>query len=259
MTTILRGVACLSLLIAAGLGAGCVGQSQSTGASSANEAGGPAPGSAESKIPRCKGLPVPAVDGLIDDFEDDNNQVAAMADRDGYWWISKDTLGSTVTNPPEGFKPAEGGAGGSALSAHVAGHTVAKGDQSWGVEMGGNFLSSKAGLYDASKYAGISFKAKAGGNGIKTVRVNLTDVNTHEDAGVCKACWNHFKKDFTFTSDWKEYRMMFAELQQREGWGDPRPEHVATNQVMSVTFAVGGVDGDFDLWVDDLQFLECKK
>jgi hypothetical protein len=231
--------------------AGCVGKSQRLQSAEGS--------AADRSLERCRRGVMPAIDGLIDDFEDGNNQVALMGERDGYWWVSKDTLGASVSEPAENFEAAEGGANGSAMAAHVVGHTVAAGDQAWGVEMGGNFLSANPGLYDASRYVGISFKAKAPGDGIKSVRFNVTDVNTHPDGGVCKDCWNHFRKDFNLTSDWKEYQVLFSELQQRDGWGSPRPESVTTSQVIAATFAVGGVDSDFDIWLDDLQFLECKK
>jgi hypothetical protein len=232
----------------------CIGVSQTP------YAGDPATTAASGKLTRCPGFAVPAVDGLIDDFEDGNNQVMTMGERDGYWWVSKDALGTSVTAPEEGFKPADGGAAGSAMAAHVVGHVVAKGDQAWGVEIGGNFMGATGGLYDASRYAGISFKAKVGNpKSTRSLRVNVPDVNTHQDAGVCKACWNHFRKDFNLSGEWKEYRMMFTELEQRPGWGDPRPAHLTPSQTISVTFALGGVDSDFDIWIDDIQFLECKK
>lgn len=238
-----------AVLTSLALATGCVGKSA---VRTAAESG-------KTELPRCKKGVMPAVDGLIDDFEDGNNQVALMGERDGYWWVSKDALGSTVTDPPEGFRPSDGGANGSAMAARVVGHTAAGGDQAWGVEFGGNFLSATSEQYDGSRYVGISFKAKAPGKGIKTLRFNLPDVNTHPDGKVCVTCYNHFRKDFNLTKEWKEYRVLFSELQQRPGWGNPRPDHVTPDKLVSATFAVGGVDSDFDIWIDDLQFLECKK
>lgn len=239
----------LSLIASVALVAGCVGKS---------EVRAPA-ATGKSELPRCKKGIVPAVDGLIDDFEDGNNQVALMGERDGYWWVSADKLGSKVTDPPEGFKPSDGGANGSAMAGRVVGRTIAGGDQAWGVELGGNFLSAQSDLYDGSRYVGISFRAKAPGKGIKSVRFNLTDGNTHPDGAVCTTCYNHFRKDLNLTNEWKEYRVLFSELQQRPGWGNPRPDHVTPSKLVAATFAVGGVDSDFDVWLDDLQFLECKK
>jgi hypothetical protein len=252
MTRAFLVVPALSVAAAVGLGAGCVGKSATTYDPSA-------PNVADAKLPRCAGKAVPAIDGLIDDFEDGNSQVAIMAERDGYWWVSTDKLGTKVTDPPEGFRPSDGGANGSAMAARVVGHTVAGGDQAYGVEFGGNFLSAQSETYDASRYVGITFKAKAPGKGIKSLRFNVTDVNTHPDGAVCTACWNHFRKDLNLTQDWKEYRILFSELQQRPGWGSPRPDHVTPKKLIAATFAVGGVDSDFDIWIDDLQFLECKK
>jgi hypothetical protein len=244
----------LSLLSGMSLAA-CIGVSQTPYV----EPSSPAAQSSQT-LTRCPGLAAPASDGLIDDFEDGNNQVMTMGERDGYWWISKDTLGSTITEPADGFQPAEGGPPGSAMALHVKGHLVAKGDRAWGVEIGGNFSARSGGLYDASRYAGVSFKAKIGDpQSAVALRVNVPDVNTHQDAGVCNACWNHFRKDFTLTTEWKEYRLLFTELAQRPGWGEPRPAHVTAGQTISVTFALGSVESDYDLWLDDIQFLECKK
>jgi len=253
MTRALRPLRALSALLTVTLGA-CIGVSQTPYVDPS------APASASDTLSRCPGLTTPAVDGLIDDFEDANNQVMTMGEREGYWWVAKDTLGSTVTEPSDGFKPAEGGAAGSAMAAHVKGHIVAKGDQAWGVELGANFLGAKGGLYDASRYAGVSFKAKVGDpKSTRSVRVNMPDVNTHPDAGVCKNCYNHFRKDVSLTTEWKEFRMMFTEMAQRPGWGDPQPAHVTPSKVIGITFAVGSVESDFDIWIDDIQFLECKK
>jgi len=244
----------LALLLGVGLAA-CVGVSQTPYVDPS------APGAPGSQtLSRCPGAAVPASDGLIDDFEDGNNQVMTMGERDGYWWISKDALGTTVTEPEDSFKPGDGGPPGSAMALHVKGHLVAKGDQAWGVEIGGNFMAQNGGLYDASRYAGISFKARVGdAHSTRALRVNLPDVNTHQIAGICTTCWNHFRKDFSLTTEWKEYRLMFTELAQRPGWGEPRPAHVTPGQTLSVTFALGGVESDFDLWVDDIELLECKK
>jgi hypothetical protein len=50
----------------------------------------------------------------------------------------------------------------------------------------------------------------------------------------------------------------FAELAQRSGWGDPRPPSVDPKQLVSISFAVDGGQ-EFDVWVDDVQFVACKE
>lgn len=195
-----------------------------------------------------------ASDGLIDNLEDGNTQIAADSDRDGYWWTGKDKVGSTL-EPSQGFAPVPGGPDGSNLAVHVWGVT-AGGDQAWGANVGFNF--SSAGLYDASRYVGVRFKARVEPGTTKRVRFKIGDVNTHEDAGVCQACWNHFGKDLTLSENWREYTLLFKELTQAPGWGNPRPPAVSTAQVYSLDFSIDKGQ-TYDLWVDELEFLECKK
>ena len=83
-------------------------------------------------------------------------------------------------------------------------------------------LASK-GLYDGSAYAGLSFKAKVGSSSTRSFRVKIGDVNTHGQLGTCKSCWNHFGKDLQIGTDWQEYVVMFSEVKQADGWGEPRP------------------------------------
>ena len=217
-------------------------------------------GSGAAALKGCDGIPVPAADGLLDDFEDDDGQVTVLDGRDGYWWKNADPMGSKFTAPPDGasLKWIDGGANGSAKALHVAGTTAGGSDDAYGIEVGTNVVSAKGETYDASRYVGISFMAKAGQSSIKKVRLNVGDVNTHPDLNACDNCWNHFRKDFTLTTEWQEYRASFEELEQRPGWGSPRPNAVSADKIYTVTFAIEG-GGDFELFVDDVQFLECKK
>jgi hypothetical protein len=110
-------------------------------------------------------------DGIIDDAEDDNNQVAANEGRNGYWYTFADKAGSTIT-PAAGstFAMSAGGAGGSAHAAHMSGKVG--GGAIVYAGMGFNFIDPK-GPYDAKAYKGISFWAKAG-PGSNRVRVKMT-------------------------------------------------------------------------------------
>jgi len=206
------------------------------------------------KLEVCSGELQPAADGLVDDFEDGDNQVAALAGRGGTWWSAKDALGSVFTHPTGSLLPSEGGAD-SAKAMHVSGKTVTGSNDAWGIEIGANFINARGGLYDASKYAGLRFKAKATGP-TQTVRVNLGDVNTHADTGVCTTCWNHFRKDFPLHETWQTYTMRFADLTQRDGWGAPRPANLFASKLVTVSFALDG-GKEFDVWIDDIEFLVC--
>ena len=63
----------------------------------------------------------PAADGLIDDFEDNDNKLNKLGGRDGDWFTAKDPNGSTIEPSP--FKMSKDGAGGSKYAAHVFGQT----------------------------------------------------------------------------------------------------------------------------------------
>jgi hypothetical protein len=241
----------LFAVIALGAGsAGCIGVTQ-------QKVDPSAPSSAV--LDACPGGLLPAADGNIDDFEDGNNQTNQEAGRDGYWYIAKDSNGSTFTEPAEGFATAAGGADGSSTAVHIKGTTASGGDQAWGIELGMNFINAQGDLYDASKYKALSFKAKAGAKDAeKQIRVSLADVNTHPTGAVCTACFNHFHSTITLTEDWKDYTIAFEDLKQRAGWGDPRPANVSADKLINLNYQIGG-GKPFDLWIDDLKFLECKK
>jgi Carbohydrate binding domain (family 11) len=193
-----------------------------------------------------------AADGDIDDFEDVNEQLTKMGGRDGYWWAKKDE-----SSPAVAWNIEDGGADGSEVAMHFTGTTAhGSGDDHWGAGMGVNLVSHGL-FYDASKYAGIAFKAKAGSQSTRTVRFKIGDVNTHQEAGVCKSCWNHFGADLTLTGDWRDYTILFSSAQQEPGWGDPRPASVTPSKLISLDWTIGPGQV-YDLWLDSLVFVECK-
>jgi hypothetical protein len=237
-------------LVAGLLSSGCIGVSQQKVDASAPS---------EDALAACPGGLTPAADGNIDDFEDGNNQATQEAGRDGYWYTAKDSQGSTFTVPAEGFSTSEGGADGSTTAVHIAGKTVGGGDQAWGIELGMNFLASQGEFYDASKYKAFFFKGKLGSKTAeKKVRVSLADVNTHPSGQVCANCYNHFHNNVELTDDWKDYTLAFDDLKQRDGWGNPRPPGVTPEKLVNINYQIGG-GKEFDMWIDDLKFLECKK
>jgi hypothetical protein len=240
-----RLLSCFLVLVVMGASA-CIGVSQKR---SAGTAQGAAPALT------CRIGTRPAVDGLIDDFEDENGQLSQIGGRDGYWWTKHDDKGSTVG--PDPFIPSEGGADGSGLALRATGKTAIGGPETWGACFGVDMITRKKAVYDASRYVGISFKAKVGEGSTRQIRVSIGDANTHPDIGICKVCWNHFGKDLTVTSQWKEYTVLFSELQQQAGWGDPRPAALTPSKLVAIDWAIAGGQ-TFDLWIDDIQFLDCK-
>ncbi len=207
-------------------------------------------------VKTCAGAMIPAVDGLVDDVEDNDNQVQKLAGRGGYWWAAKDDKGSTI-EPLGAMKMSEGGANGSKYAVHVTGKNAPAGDMAWGTVLGLRLVDGQ--LYDASKYAGVSFFAKAGDKSTSTVRLKVADVNSHPDGKVCKdGCWNDFGKDFTFSHDWQQYRVSFAEMKQQDGWGDPRPPSITPGKLVQIAWAISTPGADFDVWLDDVRFLDCQ-
>jgi hypothetical protein len=235
----------LPLLLAVSIaGTGCIGVS-------AKPAGSTASLGSPDALKRCRSVR-PADDGAIDDLEDGDNQITKTAGRDGYWWSAADPNGSKIE-----MQTAEPGAN-SEMAMHMTGKTVpGKPEEgSWGVQLGVNFVTEGT-FYNASKYAGIAFKAKAGPDSARAFRFKIADINTHQDGKICKACWNHFGKDITLTPDWKEYRLTFSAAEQEPGWGDPRPTAITPSKLIALNWQVGPGQ-NYDIWIDDVTFLDCE-
>jgi endoglucanase len=232
--------------------ASCMGVSQKRTAAASGAAAPSKDALATAGIKTCPGDTRPADDGDLDDFEDRDTQLTRISGRDGYWWTKKDDKGSTIDPSP--FRPQEGGAGGSHQALRGLGET-SRADGSWGAGFGANFSTKNP--YDASRYVGIAFKAKVDPKSTRHFRFKIGDINTHKDAGVCTDCWNHFGADFDFTTEWKEYRVLFSNAPQEVGWGNPRPPTLTPSKLYSLDWSVGPGQ-TYDLWVDDITFLDCK-
>jgi hypothetical protein len=242
------GAAKQAVFVLAGLACGCIGVSQKR--TIAGVVGGTG-----ADVKACHAGTRLADDGLIDDFEDGNTQSNVEGGRDGYWWPKKDKVGSTID--PNPFAPSSGAGDGSDMAMHASGLTSSA-EGAWGAGFGVNFLGGgSSGVYDASKYAGITFKARVGPGTSTSVRFKIGDINTHEDGHVCKSCWNHFGKDLILTTEWKEYKIMFSEARQEAGWGDPRPLSVTPSKLISIDWSIGP-GRTYDIWIDDLAFIDCK-
>ena len=197
-------------------------------------------------------------EGLIDDFEDNNNQISVFDDRGGYWYTYTDKQGSTVW-PVEGdkggtFTMSEGG-NGSKYAVNYKGKLAAASVVYAG--MGLNFRDPKEAL-DASKYAGITFFAKRAAGATGKVFVKLPDVNTDPDGQVCSACYNDFEVELSIGDQWKRYVLPFRDLKQEGTWGSPRKPHIDSSKLFAIHWESKTPGADFDLWVDDIAFV-CKE
>ncbi len=232
-----------------GLAMGTFGSSCGIGVSAPrlNPDGTPAP---RTYCPR--GTYVPK-EGLIDDYQDGNTMTAESEGRGGYWYTAADSAGSVIG--PEELKPQPEGADGN-LAIHVFGETVS-GDPTaaWGVQLGGNFTQGDA--YDASKYAGIRFRAKRAPEATPSVRFKIADGNTEPAGGNCTQCYNHFGQDLSLNPEWTQYEFFFGSMQQRPYWGDPRPASINPKELYGLNFSVEA-GAKFDFSIDDLEFFACR-
>jgi len=192
-------------------------------------------------------------EGSIEDAEDGDGQIQTIERRGGYLYTYTDEKGSTVQPAGEDVRPAEGGANGSAHALHMQG-TITPGEDPY-AGMGFSFVDPKA-PYDASKYAGIAFLAKAAQGSARRVRFKLSDVNTDPSGKVCKDCYNDFGVDLELTNEWTRYALPFGALTQEPDWGDPRPPAVEPAKLIGVGWQVS-TPGAYDIWVDDVAF-SCR-
>jgi hypothetical protein len=189
---------------------------------------------------------------VIEDVEDADDQVAPHEGRKGYWYTFKDETGQTDISPREDHFVADtGGVKGSSYAIHMKGKLAKSGEVFAGI--GFDFLEPRA-PYDAQKYTGLSFLAKKAPNSVAMVRLKAPDANTDPDGHKCTDCYNDFGVTFELTKEWTRYTVKFDQLKQEQGWGDPRPPMPATSELFGLQWQVSTPNGDFDVWIDDVQF-----
>jgi endoglucanase len=213
----------------------------------------PAIGGAGEELGAC------GADGLIDDGEDGNNQTKPAGGRGGYWYTFADETGTAVT-PEAGakggtFAMSPGGANDSKYAANVKGH-VAQGQVVFGA-MGLNFVDPKN-AYDASKYKGVSFWAKKAPGSYGQVRFKVPDISTDGDGGVCTECFNDFGANLSLTELWQHFVFTWRKLRQLPDWGSPKPHAIKPNKLFGMQWQVNKAGADFDIWVDDVEFVGCE-
>lgn len=128
------------------------------------------------------------------------------------------------------------------------------------------------------RYCGITFWAKAAADGRQAIRVQFNDVNTDLRGGQCSPsdpktkCYNGFGKALMLTDTFTQYQVDFSELRQEPSWGN-HPSGFNTASVYGMNFQVdlpsclsdstANCVGNpapvaFDIWIDDLYFVNCE-
>ena len=186
---------------------------------------------------------------LFDDFEDGNARLFVADGRAGSW----------RTNAPPGTKlsPPPG-----ALAFPVA-IPRGRGDSKKALRLSAQrFKEGAAGLvatftppgvcYDASAYAGVSFFAR--GTARIAFRVTMIDSMEKRWGGLCETrCYDAHAKAVDAGADFARHDVRWSELEQG-GWGTAVP--FDPRRILNVDFSVEAADTPFEVWIDDVRFLE---
>ena len=239
--------------------------------------------------PRC----ISVTADLIANFKTDNG-LNPVDGREGGFYVYGDTKGTF--NPPKVGTdpyPIDSSNGNSICSGPGSFHTKATGFAEWGAAMGADFAPKQGdnkGLYDASKYKGVSFWAKAGAP-LTGVQVSFPDMYTDGGAdpstvdssaskcayvaGSTINCSPYLVKfgntdfpnyvDSQIDTTWKRFDVMFADtLQDRYNTGFHTDadkldtKHLTAMAIqVNATYTNGNATAnDFELWIDDVYFIK---
>jgi hypothetical protein len=243
-------------------------------------------------------------DDLISDFTMDNG-VHQVDGRRGGWYTYADKSGLGTLTPPEGGNAAPDlTTGNSSCSGPGSLHVTAINFTDWGAATGVDITGKVAddggslvkGTYDASRYRGIAFWAKAAVP-IKFVQVKFTDPWTDLpsvlpadqrcvfDATMsAKNCSPYIVKfgygnetDPTVASDyprytsykvdtsWKRFEVLFADTKQdsfNPGLKSPS-DKLDVSKLMGIAIQINSdhstmppTANDFEVWIDDVSFIK---
>ncbi|HEX2672201.1 MAG TPA: hypothetical protein VHM25_15080 [Polyangiaceae bacterium] len=180
---------------------------------------------------------------LIDDFEDGDDAIRPLEGRAGFWRWPRE-IDAPGTAPALIPVPRPDATRGNRLAQHVKGGELLD----WGATIEFDFRPA---CYDASQYAGVSFQARGPGRIYFAARER--SVIPIAEGGSCLSdCHNPHVAKIELESGFRTYQVRFAELRQR-GLGKPPLD---THRLHSLAFLIRPEDTPYDVWVDDLRFLQ---
>lgn len=160
--------------------------------------------------------------------------------------------------------------------SQVAARTVGSGFVTWGAGIGFDFAANKS--YDASRYAGIAFWARAGAEGDPNLRVrmNVNDRNTSAVEAICDAdcpsvnmnlyedgvcdksrrpCFDDFGVDLEHpvNAEWQFFHYEWSEL-TTVNWSMQNLSRLVTEELYGLRFQTAEKQS-FELFIDDVSFL----
>ncbi len=200
--------------------------------------------------------PGPCSTAVIDDMEGGEAGIKKICGRSGYWYTYNDGTSGGTQTPAPGASCVPADIPGGRAGSTKAQHTTGSGISTWGAGLAFDLAnaggtSSKT-TYDASKYSGITFFAKA--SATLSLRVNLPTKGTDPLGGICtpsSKCSDHNGSTISVGTSWAPVTLLFKDMKQL-GWGMPATFDPKT--VYAVQFQVDkGVA--FDFWIDDIAFV----
>lgn len=180
---------------------------------------------------------------LIDDFEDGDDAIRPLEGRAGFWRWPRE-IDAPGTAPALMPVPRPDATRGNRLAQHVKGGQLLD----WGATIEFDFRPA---CYDASNYVGVSFQARGPGRIYFAARER--SVIPIAEGGSCQSdCHNPHVAKIELEPAWRTYQVRWVELRQR-GIGKPPldPRHLH-----SLAFLIRPEDTPYDVWVDDLRFLQ---
>jgi hypothetical protein len=186
-------------------------------------------------MPFGMGMPgASAADAFIDDLEDGDETIAALAGRSGAWFLFNDGSANQTFAIEACDRPS-----GASACAHSNVSNVPE-----YAGFGFSLLANEA-PYDASAYRGVRFAAKNTMAGAVTVSI-VTGASAAAD-GV-----PGFEAQAQIGPNWRDFEVTFAELELASWYTGPRVAFDAA-ELVKVQFMTGA-GTSHDIFVDDLEF-----
>jgi hypothetical protein len=178
------------------------------------------------------------------------------------WFSYNDHTPGSFQEPPDDIYPipTEELPSKSRCQSVYAIHVRAGGLADWGGGVGMKLVDRPT---DASQFDGVAFWARKGPTSFPALRLNVSDVHTHEEGGVCdpkapdkdpKRCGDAFGGYVSLSQSWQLFTIDFAEMRQG-GWGMRAPSFDLT-RLYALSFQYQA--GNWDIFIDDVSFFKRK-
>ncbi len=184
-------------------------------------------------------------DGLLATFEvsathDPALLVPELDGRSGRWFHTRNTVDRDVLEQPLHLLPSPDPTPHNRRALHVTGAPPV----GWGANFGIRFTD----CYDASRYAGLEFRAK--GPGSVFVAFQTMDSVPVAMGGRCtNKCWFTGGRYITLGDEFAAYRVLWKDV------SPPDPSYDLPSELLQIAFNVQSGSQPYDLWLDDLRLV----